>query len=53
MDEKILIGKRIKSIDISGYGIILKTEDGLELNYCSSDGGYSTWDIERSTEAEE
>lgn len=53
MDEKTLIGKRIKSIDVSGYGITLKTEDGLELDYYSSDGGYSSWEINRSTEIED
>lgn len=44
MDEKILIGKKIKTITIDGYGINIVTEDGICLNY--SDSCWDIFDIE-------
>ena len=45
MNEKDLIGKTIKKIDIDGYGIEIYFTDGTEFLYNASDAGYSTWDI--------
>lgn len=50
---EILIGKTIKEIEVSGYGIYLKTTDGIVLDYSSSDGGYSCWGIGSGDEEEE
>lgn len=50
---EILIGKTIKEIKVSGYGIYLKTTDGIVLDYDSSDGGYSCWEIGNAYEEEE
>ena len=50
---EILIGKTIKEIEVSGYGIYLKTTDGIVLDYSSSDGGYSCWEIGSRDEEEE
>lgn len=44
MDEKILIGKKIKTITVDGYGVNIVTEDGICLDYIASDGD-SCWDI--------
>lgn len=38
-------GKIIKQLNVNGNEIILITNDGLELNYDASDGGYSAWQI--------
>lgn len=43
-DEK-LIGKTIVYAEIGGYGIKLKFSDGSILDYSSSSGGYSCWEI--------
>ena len=45
MDEEMLIGKTIKEISVSGYGVSIIFTDGYELAYSSSDGGYSSWVI--------
>lgn len=51
--EKMLTGKTIKEIEVTGYGICLKTTDGLILDYNSSDGGYSCWGVKAEGDEEE
>ena len=43
--NKELINKTIKKADVSGFGITLEFTDGSVLEYSSSDGGYSNWEI--------
>ena len=50
MGELNLIGKTIKSIDVTGYGIVIITKDGYRFEYDASDGGYSSWDCYRNGE---
>ena len=45
MEKDLFIGKRIKDIDINGFGIFIVLGDGTELYYDASDGGYSYWEI--------
>ena len=45
MDEKDLIGKKIKDVKVNGFEVIILTEDGIALNYEASDGGYSCYEI--------
>lgn len=45
MDEKVLIGKKIKDVKVNGFEVIILTEDGVALNYKASDGGYSGYEI--------
>ena len=45
--NKILVDKTIKMADVDGYGIELTFSDGTVFTYSSSDGGYSSWEIER------
>jgi hypothetical protein len=45
MTESELLGKVIKEINLDGHGIWLMTEDGYCLDYWSSDGGYSSWEL--------
>ena len=45
MTESELLGKVIKEINLDGNGIWLMTEDGYCLDYSSSDGGYSSWEL--------
>lgn len=40
-----LVGKTIRKADISGHGMVLEFEDGTNLNYEASDGGYSCWGL--------
>ena len=47
MSDKDLIGKTIQEIEINGYGITIVTADGIRLEYGASDGGYSSWDINK------
>ena len=44
-DEKLLVGKKIISISMNGYGMEMIMDDGTKLWYCASDGGYSTWEV--------
>ncbi len=44
-DDEKLIGKTIVGAQIGGYGVELKFSDGSILDYSSSDGGYSSWEI--------
>lgn len=45
MDEKVLIGKKIKDVEVNGFEVIILTEDRIALNYNASDGGYSHYEI--------
>lgn len=45
MEDKDLIGKTIKSIDVDGFGVDIVFTDGTVFVYSPSDGGYSSWDI--------
>lgn len=51
MNEKDLIGKTIKSIEVDGYGIEMRFTDGTVFVYSASDGGYSCWDITKDDNA--
>ena len=44
-DEKVLVGKTIKEVDIDGYGVNIVFVDGTIFDYGASDGGCSSWDI--------
>lgn len=50
MNKEALIGKKIKEITIDGYSLFIVTEDGIELEYQASDGGYSSWEIKEVKE---
>lgn len=43
--KKAIIGKKVVDLDINGFGIRLLLDDGTVLDYESSDGGYSCWEI--------
>lgn len=45
MTEKDMIGKRIEKIEVNGYVVRIVLEDGTCLDYMSSDGGYSSWNV--------
>lgn len=45
MDEKSLIGKEIKEIEVDGYQVYIKFTDNTILDYSASDAGYSAWTI--------
>ena len=45
MDEKDLIGKTIKTIDVDGFSAEILFTDGTKFVYDASDGGYSYWEI--------
>lgn len=47
MTESDFVGKTIKEISVDGFGIEITTEDDLHFCYAASDGGYSSWDIEK------
>lgn len=47
-----LIGKTITEIDINGYGVYLKVDDGTILDFNASDGGYSSYTISRGDDNE-
>lgn len=51
--EKMLTGKTIKEIGVTGYYIYMKTTDGLVLNYSSFGGGHSCWSIKAEGDEEE
>ena len=44
-DDEKLVGKTIVFAEIGGYGVKLKFSDGSILDYSSSSGGYSCWEI--------
>ena len=43
-----LIGKTIKSIDVTGSWVEIVFTDETKFHYEATDGGYSGWDIEIS-----
>lgn len=45
--KKALLGKKIKEIHIDGYGIEIITEDNLRFEYNATDGGYSSYGVEK------
>ncbi len=52
-EDKELIGKTIVYAEIGGYGIKLKFSDGSILDYDSSSGGYSSWELFNDTKQAE
>ena len=40
-----LVGKTIRKANVSGHGVVLEFEDGTNLDYSASDGGYSCWGL--------
>lgn len=40
----ILVGKTIKSIEVTPFRVTIETQDGYEFIYYPSDGGYSSWE---------
>lgn len=51
--EDLMTGKTIKDIEVTGWGVWLKTTDGIVLDYKSSGHGYSYWAVESEEELEE
>lgn len=49
MTKRKLTGRTIKSAKVTGYGVVLKLDDGSVFEYSPSDDGYSCW-IFRETE---
>ena len=45
MEDKDLIGKIVKDIEVDGFGLEIVFTDGTKLVYAPSDGGYSSWDV--------
>lgn len=43
-NPSILVGKTIKSIEVTGFRVEIETQDGYEFIYYPSDGGYSSWE---------
>lgn len=43
--KKLFVGKKIKDIDVNGYGVVLTLENGTQLIYEATDGGFSTYRI--------
>ncbi len=46
-EKKWFIGKKIKDIYVDGSMVELTLEDNTKLEYSASDGGYSSYEIER------
>lgn len=44
------MNRQYEDILVDGFGIELKFSDGSVFWYSASDGGYSSWEIERSEE---
>lgn len=44
-EKELFINKKIKDIYVDGFGFELLLEDGTKLEYCATDGGYSTYTI--------
>lgn len=42
---KFLIGKTIKEVEINGFCFNITFSDNSKINYCASDGGYSSWGV--------
>ena len=51
MDEKDLIGRTVKAIEVDGFGLEIEFIDGTKFIYTPSDGGYSSWDVLSPEEA--
>lgn len=47
LDESCMIGKRIKHIEVGGFGVFIVLEDGTIFDYNSLSEGDSYWDIYR------
>ena len=45
LDESCMVGKRIKHIEVGGFGVLIVLEDNTIFDYTSSSGGDSYWDI--------
>ena len=45
LDESCMVGKRIKHIEVGGFGVLIVLEDGTIFDYRSRSGGESYWDI--------
>ena len=43
--NKRLAGRTIVKADVSGYGITLVFDNGVQFEYHASDGGYSCWEF--------
>lgn len=43
-----IVGKTIAKAEITGHGVDLTFTDGTMLDYCASDGGYSSWSVRKS-----
>lgn len=42
-----LVNKVIENIEVTGNDVYMTTTDGLTFTYYASDGGYSSWSVER------
>lgn len=45
MNEKIIVGKTIKNIEVDGCMVFITFTDDYIFYYSASDGGYSSWEI--------
>lgn len=52
-NDKELIGKKIKDIQVDGFGIEIVLDDNTVFMYYASDGGYSSWDYCTKEELEQ
>jgi hypothetical protein len=48
-EQKMFVDKKIKDIDVNGFYVFLSLEDGTELFYNATDGGYSSWEIQQKS----
>ena len=49
LDESCMVGKRIKHIEVGGYGVLIVLEDGTIFDYRSRSGGESYWEISKES----
>lgn len=48
--EQKLIGRKIVEAYVDGFNVCLTLDDGYEFEYSATDGGYSTFSVERKEE---
>lgn len=43
-----LLGKTVKSANVSGHSVDIEFTDGTVFEYSASDGGYSCWSVKKN-----
>lgn len=51
-EEAVLEGATIIKAEVDGYGIVLRLDNGYVFEYDATDGGYSTYSLEKGDENE-